>query len=105
MSEIRLLLRHVRQTTSHILYKSIQGGGISNGERSLMLNLYAVKVWHSSGPRHFETIEVRTYTARRAEDLANESFPGCLAAAQRIFDLMQCNAPSSRFFRPNTRAQ
>jgi hypothetical protein len=43
-----------------------------------MLNLYAVKVWHSSGPRHFETIEVRTYTARRAENLASESYPGCM---------------------------
>jgi hypothetical protein len=53
-----------------------------------MLNLYSVKVWHLSGPRHFETIEVRTYTARRAEDLASESFPGCLAAAERIFDLV-----------------
>jgi hypothetical protein len=70
-----------------------------------MLNLYTVKVWHSSGPRHFETIEVRTYTARRAEDLASESFPGCMAAARRISDLMQCNAPSSLVFRPTTRAQ
>ena len=56
-----------------------------------MLNLYAVKVWHSSGPRHFETIEVRTYTARRAEDLASESFPGCMAVAECISDIMQCN--------------
>ena len=54
-----------------------------------MLNLYAVKVWHSSGPRHFETIEVRTYTARRAEDLASESFPGCTAAARRITDVLR----------------
>ena len=46
-----------------------------------MLNLYAVKVWHSCEPRHFETIEVRTYTAGRAEDLATESYPGCKAAA------------------------
>ena len=54
-----------------------------------MLNLYAVKVWHSSEPRHFETIEVRTYTARRAEDLASESFPGCMAAALRITDVLR----------------
>ena len=53
-----------------------------------MLNLYAVKVWHLSGPGHFETIEVRTYTARRAEELASESFPCCIAAARRIIDLV-----------------
>jgi hypothetical protein len=46
-----------------------------------MLNLYAVKVWHSTAPRQFETIEIRTYSAKRAEHLARESFPGCLAAA------------------------
>jgi hypothetical protein len=68
-----------------------------------MLNLYAVKVWHSSGPRHFETIEVRTYTARRAENLASESYPGCTATAERISDLMECNPPSSEYFRPPTR--
>jgi hypothetical protein len=53
-----------------------------------MLELYAVKVWHLSGPRYFEMIEVRAHSARRAEDLARESFPGCMAAAQRIFDPM-----------------
>ena len=50
-----------------------------------MLNLYAVKVWHSSEPRHAEMIEVRTYTARRAEHLASESYPGCEASAQPIY--------------------
>ena len=49
-----------------------------------MLNLYAVKVWHNCEPRHFETIEVRTYSARRAEDLATESYPGCKVAASLI---------------------
>lgn len=49
-----------------------------------MLNLYSVTIWHSSGPRDVETIEVRTYTARRAEDLASESFPGCRAAAEPL---------------------
>jgi hypothetical protein len=44
-----------------------------------MLSLYTVKVWRPSDPRYFETIEVRTYTARRAQDLAAESFPGCRA--------------------------
>ena len=73
------------------------GGDISNRERSLMLNLYAVKVWHLSGPRHFETIEVRTYTVRRAEELANESFPGCMAVAERIFDCIECGLqPAAR---------
>ena len=70
-----------------------------------MLNLYAVKIWHSSGPRHFETIEVRTYTARRAEDLAGESFPGCMAAAERIFDLLECSPPRAPNFRSPARAQ
>ena len=49
-----------------------------------MLNLYAVTVWHASAPRHAEMIEVRTYTARRAEHLASESFPGCSASAERL---------------------
>jgi hypothetical protein len=49
-----------------------------------MLNLYAVKVWHNCEPRHFQTIEVRTYSARRAEDLATESYPGCKVAASLI---------------------
>lgn len=49
-----------------------------------MLNLYAVTVWHASAPRHAEMIEVRTYTARRAEHLASESFPGCIASAQQV---------------------
>jgi hypothetical protein len=44
-----------------------------------MLKLYAVTVWHTSEPRHFETIEVRTYSANRAEHLATESYPGCKA--------------------------
>jgi hypothetical protein len=69
-----------------------------------MLNLYAVKVWHSSGPRHLETIEVRTYTAQRAETLASESFPGCTAAAERISDVTERNSPSSPYFRPPTKA-
>jgi hypothetical protein len=49
-----------------------------------MLNLYAVTVWHASAPRHAEMIEVRTYTARRAEHLASESFPGCRATAEQV---------------------
>jgi hypothetical protein len=50
-----------------------------------MLNLYAVKVWRPSEPKYFETIEVRTYTARRAQDLATESFPGCTARTLNVF--------------------
>ena len=50
-----------------------------------MLKLYAVRVWHTSEPRHLETIEVRTYTAQRAEHLASESYPGCNAYAAREF--------------------
>ena len=47
-----------------------------------MLNLYAVTVWHSSEPSHYETIGVRTYTASRAQHLARESFPGCRVIAE-----------------------
>jgi len=54
-----------------------------------MLNLYAVTVWHSSEPQQFETVEVRTYSARRAEHLASESFPGCRTIAEPIYDLME----------------
>ena len=50
-----------------------------------MLKLYAVKLWHTSEPRHFETIEVRTYSAHRAEALVSESYPGCNAHAARVF--------------------
>jgi hypothetical protein len=50
-----------------------------------MLKLYAVKVWRTSEPRYCETIEVRTYNARRAEDLATESYPGCTAHTLNVF--------------------
>ena len=46
-----------------------------------MRKLYAVKVWRTSEPRNYETIWVRTSTARRAQDLAIESYPGCDAHA------------------------
>jgi hypothetical protein len=69
-----------------------------------MLNLYAVKVWHLSGPCHFETIEVRTYTAQRAEHLASESFPGCLAAAEWISAVIKRDSPPP-YYRPITRGQ
>ena len=70
-----------------------------------MLNLYAVIVWHSSEPRHFETIEVRTYNARRAEHLASESFPGCRAIAEPIYDLIERNLPTLPYFRSTAQAQ
>jgi hypothetical protein len=41
--------------------------------------LYAVKVCRTSEPHNYEIIEVRTYTARRAQDLALENYPGCNA--------------------------
>ena len=49
-----------------------------------MLNLYAVTIWHSYAPRNSETIEVRTSSAERAEELAAESFPYCDAHAKLI---------------------
>ena len=50
-----------------------------------MLKLYAVKVWRTSEPCNFETIWVRTSTARHAQDLAIESYPGCDAHALSVF--------------------
>lgn len=50
-----------------------------------MLKLYAVKVWRVSEPRDYETIWVRTFTARRAQYLAIESYPGCNAHTLRVF--------------------
>jgi hypothetical protein len=57
-----------------------------------MLNLYAVTVWHSSDPRHYETFEVRTYTASRAQHLARESFPSCRAIAELVHDCGDSNS-------------
>jgi len=50
-----------------------------------MRKLYAVKVWRTREPRNYETIWVRTSTARRAQDLAIESYPGCNADALGVF--------------------
>jgi hypothetical protein len=50
-----------------------------------LLKLFAVKVWRVSEPRKYETIWVRTYTARRAQHLAIESYPGCSANTLRVF--------------------
>jgi hypothetical protein len=50
-----------------------------------MLNLFAVKVSRVSEPRNYENIEIRAYTARRAELLALETFPGCDAYTLRVF--------------------
>ena len=69
-----------------------------------MLNLYAVTVWHSSEPRRFATIEIRTYSARRAEHLASESFPGCRAIAEPVYDLIERNLPTAPYFRSASRA-
>jgi hypothetical protein len=52
-----------------------------------MLNLYAVTVWRAHEPRRCETVEVRTYSAKRAEQLASESYPGCQAIAALIADV------------------
>ena len=69
-----------------------------------MLNLYAVKVWHSSEPRYAEEIEVRTYTARRAEHLALDSFPGCRAIAEQIGDVF-ARPQGSPYFLPSRGAE
>ena len=49
------------------------------------LKLYAVEVSRGSKPTNHETIRVRTYTARRAQELAVESFPGCHARTRGVF--------------------
>jgi hypothetical protein len=68
-----------------------------------MLNLYAVTVWHSSEPNHLQTIEIRTYSARRAEELASETFPCCRAVAEQINDLIE-RLPTLPYLRPPARA-
>ena len=43
------------------------------------LKLYAVEVSRLSIPRNHETIQVRTYSARRAQQLMLETYPDCSA--------------------------
>jgi hypothetical protein len=50
-----------------------------------MLTLYAVKVWRTGEPGYCEIIEIRTYSAQRAQRLATESFPGCSARTLTAF--------------------
>jgi hypothetical protein len=50
-----------------------------------MLKLYAVEVRRVSEPCRTETVWVRTYTARRAQSLAIESYPGCDARTVGVF--------------------
>jgi len=67
-----------------------------------MLNLYAVTVWHATAPDEIETIEVRTYSAARAECLASESFPGCSTHAEPL-DIEprdRCHLPRPRMTMP-----
>ena len=63
MQKIPRGLRSSGQSTYCGCNNCMQGGIHSKRERSDMLNLYAVTVWHSSAPRDIETIEVRTYSA------------------------------------------
>lgn len=81
----------------------MQGGASFNSERSDMLNLYAVTVWHLTATRYVETIEVRTYSVRRAEQLARETFPGCRALAEVIRDVIDPPV-ASPYLRPAARA-
>ena len=65
-----------------------------------MLKLYAVNVWRIAESRNYDTVWVRTHTARRAQELAMESYPGCDAHILRMFveGTWQCAAlePSMR---------
>ena len=49
------------------------------------LKLYAVEVACASKPRTHETIQVRTYTARRAQQLMLETYPDCNARTRGVF--------------------
>ena len=49
------------------------------------LKLYAVEVSCASKPRTHETIQVRTYTARRAQQLMLETYPDCSAKTRGVF--------------------
>ena len=69
-----------------------------------MLNLYAVTVWHPSAPRYGETINIWTYTIDRAEHLAAESYPGCMAAAQPLLDFAELSPGAADDFRGTGRA-
>jgi hypothetical protein len=50
-----------------------------------MLKLYAVKVWRTNEPRDHDTIWIRADTARRAQFLAVETYPGCEAHTLSVF--------------------
>jgi hypothetical protein len=50
-----------------------------------MLSRYAVKVWRTDEPRCSEIMEIRTYSAGRAQRLVAESFPGCSARTLTVF--------------------
>lgn len=68
-----------------------------------MLNLYAVKLWHASAPHYCEIIEIRSYTARRAEHLASESYPGCAACASVFVGGAWCELSKDHPSRAGTR--
>jgi hypothetical protein len=71
-----------------------------------MLKLYAVNVWHNSKPRHVESIQVRTYTAKRAAALAIESYPGCDArTAGVLLEGKWCASERSDFVSSNRQCQ
>jgi hypothetical protein len=49
------------------------------------LKLYSVEVSRLSIPRDHETIQVRTYSARRAQELMLETYPDCSARTLGVF--------------------
>jgi hypothetical protein len=50
-----------------------------------MLKLYAVAVSSITKPRTHQTIQVRTYSARRAQQLMLETYPECSARTLCVF--------------------
>jgi hypothetical protein len=49
------------------------------------LKLYSVEVSRLTIPRNHETIQVRTYSARRAQELMLETYPDCIARTLGVF--------------------
>ena len=49
------------------------------------LKLYSVEVSRVTSPRTHETIQVRTYSARRAQQLMLETYPDCSALTLSVF--------------------
>jgi hypothetical protein len=78
---LSLSKRAFMSTSAHPMrrdpFNSLRGEENSNGRTEVqMLNLYAVKVRRTGEPGYCEITEIRTYSARRAQRLANDDHLG-----------------------------